>query len=155
MENSAPGSVLGGLTAVVILIALNAFFVAAEFALVGSRRTRLEEMAQAGDRQAARALRILGALPRYISTTQVGITICSLGLGWVGEPALASLIRSGFSTLPPTIGPFSTAGLASVVAFTAISFTLIIIGEMLPKAVALLHPEKIGRWVNTPLMAAA
>ena len=155
MENSAPGSVLGGLTAVVVLIALNAFFVAAEFALVGSRRTRLEELAQAGDRQAARALKILGKLPRYISTTQVGITICSLGLGWVGEPALASLVRSGFSTLPPTIGPFSTAGLASVVAFTAISFTLIIIGEMLPKAVALLHPEKIGRWVATPLMAAA
>jgi CBS domain containing-hemolysin-like protein len=155
MESAPAGSILTGLTAVVVLVALNAFFVAAEFALVGSRRTRLEELAQAGDRQAGYALRIIAKLPRYISTTQVGITVCSLALGWIGEPAMARLIRGGFARLPPYIGPLSTSALASVVAFTAISFTLIIVGEMLPKAMALLHPERVGRLVAWPLMGFA
>jgi magnesium and cobalt exporter, CNNM family len=155
MESAPAGSILTGLTAVVVLVALNAFFVAAEFALVGSRRTRLEELAQAGDRQAGYALRILAKLPRYISTTQVGITVCSLALGWIGEPALARLIRGAFTPLPPYMGPVSTAAIATVVAFTTISFTLIIVGEMLPKAVALLHPERVGRLVAGPLMGIA
>ena len=155
MEPTPGVSTFAGVAAVVVLVLLNAFFVAAEFALVGSRRTRLEEMAQRGDRRATFALRIISNLPRYISTTQVGITLCSLALGWIGEPALAHLIRSLFSGLPESIGPVSIATIATVVAFTIISFALIIVGEMLPKALALLHPERIGAMVSGPLMACA
>jgi CBS domain containing-hemolysin-like protein len=155
MEPTPGVSTFAGVAAVVVLVLLNAFFVAAEFALVGSRRTRLEEMAQRGDRRATYALRIISNLPRYISTTQVGITLCSLALGWIGEPALAHLLRSAFSGLPQSIGPVSIATIATVVAFTIISFALIIIGEMLPKALALLHPERIGAMVSGPLMACA
>ena len=71
----------------------NAFFVAAEFALVGARRTRLDEMARAGDRKARLARTAVQSLDRYISATQLGITLASLGLGWIGEPALAQRDR--------------------------------------------------------------
>jgi CBS domain containing-hemolysin-like protein len=155
METSSGVPFLAGLAAVVVLVALNAFFVAAEFALVGSRRTRLEGMAQRGDRRAGYALKILSDLPRYISATQVGITLCSLALGWVGEPSLARAIRGLFTGLPDQLGPIRTDLVATIVAFTIITFTLIILGEMLPKAIALLHPETLSGWVSAPLMAFA
>src|ERR1043165_1755664 len=90
------GAVGIGLTAVVVLVLANAFFVAAEFALVGARKTRLDEMARSGDRKARLAQRAVQSLDRYISATQLGITLASLGLGWIGEPALAGLIVNGF-----------------------------------------------------------
>ncbi|MBK8002415.1 MAG: HlyC/CorC family transporter [Gemmatimonadetes bacterium] len=153
MDPSGSSSVILGLLAVAVLVALNAFFVAAEFALVGSRRTRLEEQAQRGDRRATLALRVLDALPRYISATQVGITFCSLGLGWVGEPALAGLIRRGFEGLPERIGPVATSTVASVVAFALITYVLIILGELLPKAFTLLNPERVATLVAGPIIA--
>lgn len=155
METSSGVPFLVGLAAVVVLVALNAFFVAAEFALVGSRRTRLEGMAQAGDRRASYALRILADLPRYISATQVGITLCSLALGWIGEPTLAHGIRAAFKSLPDELGPIHTDTLASVFAFTVITFVLIILGEMLPKAIALVHPETLSGWLSAPLIGFA
>ena len=100
---SRPRSVVG-LAAVVVLVLANAFFVAAEFALVGARRTRLDEMARAGDGKARLARRAVQSLDRYISATQLGITLASLGLGWIGEPALAGLIEGGFSWLPGRAG---------------------------------------------------
>ncbi|MEO8140413.1 MAG: hemolysin family protein, partial [Gemmatimonadota bacterium] len=155
METSSEVPFLTGLAVVVVLLGLNAFFVAAEFALVGSRRTRLEGMAQHGDARAKFALRILDDLPRYISATQVGITLCSLALGWIGEPSLAAAIRAAFKGLPEQIGPVHTDVVATIVAFTLITFTLLILGEMLPKAIALLHPEALSGWVAAPLMAFA
>jgi len=74
--------------------------VAAEFGLVGARKTRLEEMARRGDRSAALARRMIGSLNRYISATQLGITVCGLALGWIGEPALAGLIEAGLARVP-------------------------------------------------------
>jgi len=88
-----------GVTAVMALVLANAFFVAAEFALVGARKTRLDELAKAGDRKARLARRAIQSLDRYISATQLGITLASLGLGWVGEPALARLIQGGQTRL--------------------------------------------------------
>src|SRR3712207_2389718 len=97
MEPAESPPILLGLIAVVVLVLANAFFVAAEFSLVGARRTRLDEMAQAGDRKARLARRAVQSLDRYISATQLGITLASLGLGWIGEPALAGLIEGGFT----------------------------------------------------------
>ena len=84
--------VLGRITAVLALVLLNGFFVAAEFALVGARRSKLQEMTDAGDRLSKLALKALDHLDRYISATQLGITMASLALGWVGEPVVAAMI---------------------------------------------------------------
>jgi magnesium and cobalt exporter, CNNM family len=143
------------LAAVVVLVALNAFFVAAEFALVGARRTRLEEMVQRGDRKAILALRASRSLTRYISATQLGITLTSLGLGWIGEPALAGLIQGAFAGFPATLQLVATHGIAVVFAFSIITSLHIVLGELVPKAVALVHPEQIISWTVVPLMGFA
>lgn len=153
MEGSQSGmSAWFGLLAVVVLVLANAFFVAAEFALVGARRTRLDEMAEAGDRRAALARRALTSLGRYISATQLGITLASLGLGWVGEPALARLIEGAFNWLPHAVALVATHTVASAIAFAIITILHIILGELIPKALALLYPEQISGWVAAPLM---
>src|SRR6186713_1660765 len=102
MEPDRPSAVVG-LAAVLLLVLANAFFVAAEFALVGARKTRLDEMARSGDGKARLARRAVQSLDRYISATQLGIALASLGLGWIGEPALAHLIEGGFKWLPPAM----------------------------------------------------
>jgi CBS domain containing-hemolysin-like protein len=152
MEPSGPPSVLLGLTAVVVLVLANAFFVAAEFALVGSRKTRLDEMARAGDRKARLARTAVQSLDRYISATQLGITLASLGLGWIGEPALARLIEGGFAWLPAPAAAIATHTVASIIAFSIITVLHIILGELVPKALALLYPEQVSSWVAAPLM---
>src|SRR6478736_5675108 len=117
MEPAQPLPTAFGLTAVIVLVLANAFFVAAEFALVGARRTRLEELERAGDRKARLARRAIQSLGRYISATQLGITLASLGLGWIGEPALAGLIAGGFAWLPKALAAVATHGVASAIAF--------------------------------------
>jgi CBS domain containing-hemolysin-like protein len=156
METTAGDPTWMRLFALVGLVIANAFFVAAEFGLVGARKTRLEEMAKGGDRSAALARRMIGSLDRYISATQLGITLCGLALGWIGEPALAGLIEAGLAgTLPPTILGVSQEALGTIIAFALITYTVIIAGELLPKAVALLNPEGVSRWVAGPLMVFA
>ncbi len=154
MEPGQP-SVGLGLSAVVLLVLANAFFVAAEFALVGARRTRLDELARGGDGKARLARRAVQSLDRYISATQLGITLASLGLGWVGEPALAHLLEGFFTWLPPAVARLGTHAVAVVVAFTVITILHIILGELVPKAVALLFPEDVSRWVAAPLIGFA
>jgi CBS domain containing-hemolysin-like protein len=155
MEPAASPSIGLGLAAVVVLVLANAFFVAAEFGLVGARRTRLDEMARAGDGKARLARRAVQSLARYISATQLGITLASLGLGWIGEPALAGLIRGGFTWLPAPLSTIATHGVASAVAFIIITMLHITLGELVPKAVALLFPEEVSRWAIVPLVGFA
>jgi CBS domain containing-hemolysin-like protein len=144
-----------GLVAVVVLVLANAFFVAAEFSLVGARRTRLDEMAAAGNAKARLARRAVQSLGRYISATQLGITLTSLGLGWIGEPALAGLIGGAFSWLPKPLSVVATHGVASAIAFILISILHITLGELVPKAVALVYPETVSSWLTPPLMGFA
>jgi len=155
MEPVESPSILLGLGAVVVLVLANAFFVAAEFALVGARKTRLDELAKAGDGKARLARRAVQSLDRYISATQLGITLASLGLGWIGEPALASLIEGGFTWLPDLAARIATHAVASVIAFSIITVLHIILGELVPKALALRYPEKISGWVAAPLIGFA
>jgi CBS domain containing-hemolysin-like protein len=152
MEPDSTSSVLLGLAAVVVLVLANAFFVAAEFALVGARRTRLDEMARAGDGKARLARRAVQSLDRYISSTQLGITLASLGLGWIGEPALAHVVEGAFRWLPASAAAVATHTAASIVAFMFITVLHIILGELVPKALALLYPEVVSGWVAAPLM---
>jgi len=155
MEPAESPSILLGLGAVVVLVLANAFFVSAEFALVGARKTRLDEQARAGDGKARLARRAVQSLDRYISATQLGITLASLGLGWIGEPALARLIEGGFVWLPDPAAVLATHAVAAVIAFSIITVLHIILGELVPKALALLYPEEISGWVAGPLIGFA
>jgi len=138
--------------AVFFLVAANAFFVAAEFALVASRRTRIEAMVRKGDGKAKSAQRAIQSLDRYISGTQLGITAASLSLGWIGEPAVANVIDRFFVLLPAPFNVVATHAVAVAIAFAFITFLHIVLGELAPKALALLHPEATSRWVAGPLI---
>ncbi|MGH7568688.1 MAG: CNNM domain-containing protein, partial [Gemmatimonadales bacterium] len=146
------GSLWLRLLAVLVLVAANAFFVAAEFALVAARRTRIDAMIRRGDRRAKVVKEAIQHLDRYISGTQLGITLASLGLGWIGKPALAGTIEHLFTGLPAPVDVIATESVAVAVAFTIITFLHIVLGELAPKALALLHPEQTSRWVAPPLI---
>ncbi len=146
-------SILARLGVVAVLVAANAFFVAAEFALVSSRRTRIEAMIRRGNTKAKLARRAILALDRYISGTQLGITLASLGLGWVGEPAIAQLIQAVFAPLPSPLAQIATHGVAVTLAFLCITFLHIVLGELTPRALALIYPEATSGWLAGPLIA--
>ncbi len=135
--------------AVFLLLAANAFFVAAEFALVKARGFRLESAAAAGSSAAKLTLRIQGNLEAYLAACQLGITMASLGLGWVGEPAVASLLEPMFSSLgmPPEMLHTS----AFITGFLLFSSLHIVIGEQVPKTFAIRKPEPVSIWVAYPL----
>ena len=144
--------ILLNLCFILALVGLNAFFVAAEFAMVGTRPTRLQTLAEAGDRKARLALTALAFLDDYISGTQLGITLASLALGWIGERTLATLVIYLFAGLPAPFGALATHTVASTLAFAGITFFFFFLGELTPKSLALLHPEHVSRWVVRPLM---
>jgi CBS domain containing-hemolysin-like protein len=135
---------------VVFLVLANGFFVASEFSLVGVRRSRIESLAESGDRRAGRLLGLLNDLNAYISATQLGITLASLGLGWVGEPAIAHLLEE------PLKGRISETLLHTIsftIAFTIITFLHIVLGELAPKTVALERAEKTALSIAWPMEA--
>lgn len=152
VEHISGGAIAARLGIVLLLVGLNAFFVASEFALVAVRRSRIDEMAESGDRAARTVQKALLHLDRYIAGTQLGITIASLALGWVGEPALAVLIDGflGLFGLPPAPAGAHT-GAAIAVSFFIITFLHIVIGELAPKSLALVNPEGVAKVVTTPL----
>lgn len=143
--------------AVVIgLIALNALFVAAEFAIVGTPRTAVDQLARAGGARAvtvARVLRDPARQDRYIATAQLGITVASLGLGMYAEPRLAAAISSqlALTGAPAWVASHALAGLGSLLVLT---YLHIVLGEMVPKAVALAQPLRAALWL-TPVMLVA
>lgn len=133
-----------------LCVAANAFFVAAEFALAKARPTALEALAKGGDSGAQRAYEISLRLDAYLSATQLGITLASLGLGWLGEPALAHLIESALVwaglTEPSPDGEIAPwiHGITVGVAFGIISVAHIVIGELVPKSLAIQYPERVS-----------
>ncbi len=141
------------LLAVIVLVAANAFFVAAEFALVASRRTRIEAMIRRGDRQARTVRKALGDLYRLLSATQLGITLTSILLGYVAEDTVAHFFHDWFASLPASLNFLARGGIASVVAVATISYLHVVFGELVPKTWAITHPEATSRWVAAPLIA--
>jgi CBS domain containing-hemolysin-like protein len=138
--------------AVLGLVALNGFFVAAEFSLVAARRSKLDEMIAQGDRAARTVQTALQHLDRYIAATQLGITIASLALGWIGEPILAQLFDRIFRTAGLNPSPTAIHVAAVPVAFFILTFFHIVLGELAPKSIALTSPEKTARAVVRPLL---
>lgn len=139
--------------AVIALLLLNGFFVAAEFALVRARRTRLEAMTRRGDRLARIALRALADLPRALSVCQLGITLASLGLGWVTAmtlgPAVPALLARHASWLEVSV----RGALGATVALVVVGFLHVVFAELVPRTVALNRPEIAARWLAPPLLA--
>ncbi len=131
-----------------VLIAINAFFVIAEYALVRSRRARLELMREQGQRGAALALGQLGNINEYISSVQIGVTLTSIGIGALGEPALASILKGALGN---TLGHGVAVAIAVVLSFTVISFAQLLAGEMVPKFYAIGRAESVARRVAGPL----
>jgi len=140
------------LAAVVLLLAINAFFVAAEFALVKSRSFRIEALADGGSRSARLTLRIQHQLEAYLAACQLGITMASLGLGWVGEPAVAALLEPLFTALGLSDQLLHT--MAFLTGFLIFSSLHIVIGEQLPKTFAIRKPEPVSLWCAYPLRTA-
>jgi CBS domain containing-hemolysin-like protein len=140
------------LLAVLLLVAANGFFVAAEFALVSVDETRLAGLLEQGDRRARTVKRVREDLNLYLSSCQVGITLASLGLGWIGEPAIAQTLVSLFSGLPAPLDVIASHAVAVVIAFTLITYLHVVLGEQAPKALAIFHPEQVSRWTVGPLV---
>jgi CBS domain containing-hemolysin-like protein len=134
------------------LVGANAFFVATEFALVSVRRARLEARAAAGSKNARAALRLLDNPTIFISAVQFGITLASLALGWIGEPTVASLLEPIASSIASEgRAGYVAHGLAIVIAFSAITFLHIVLGELMPKMVALERAEPVALFCSRPL----
>lgn len=140
-----------GLVSVLVLVFANGFFVAAEFALVSVRRSRVAELVSERRTNATALQRATDRLDAYLAATQFGITLSSLALGWVGEPALAHLIEPALSWLPMSLGTVAAHTVAVVVAFSIITSLHIVLGELAPKSLALQRSERTALAVVRPL----
>jgi CBS domain containing-hemolysin-like protein len=148
------GSVVGGnlllILAAALLVVLNGFFVAAEFGMVKLRTTRVRAIAKTYGWRGRILARVHRHLDRYLSACQLGITLASLGLGWIGEPVVARLLEPLFAALgigsPQLIG-----AIAFFVAFVSISYVHIVVGELAPKSLAIRNPEAVAIWTGLPL----
>ena len=143
MENTVPYLLL-----VVLLVAVNGFFVAAEFSVVSVRRSRVVSLVDEGNTRAATLLELIDNLNSYISATQLGITMASLALGWVGEPALSRLLEAPLRGL---VSDTVRHTLSFACAFTIITFLHIVLGELVPKTLALDRAERVALAIAWPL----
>ena len=136
-----------------MLVLINGFFVAAEISLVTVRRTRVEERVAQGDAEAKAVQNIIREPEKFIAATQLGVTLASLGLGWVGEPALAHLIEPLFAWLPGEIGGTAThIAAAGAIAFALITIMHVVLGELMPKSIALQDPERAALSLARPFL---
>jgi CBS domain containing-hemolysin-like protein len=136
------------LLAVAALVGLNAFFVAAEFALVRSRRSKLEQIAGEGDRRARRVLVQMDNMNAYLAACQLGITLASIGIGFLGEPAIADLLED---VIGDSVPHGVSLALSVSVAYLLASGSHITLGEQVPKIFAIVHPETVARRAARPL----
>jgi CBS domain containing-hemolysin-like protein len=144
-----------GLGAVIVLVLANAFFVAAEFSLVSVRRTRIAELAARGNTSAEAVQRAIHNPDRIIAATQLGITLASLGLGWIGEPAVSHLIYPIVTLFPGDIRTEVSHTISAVIAFSLITFLHVVAGELAPKSIALQDPERTSLVVARPTLFTA
>jgi CBS domain containing-hemolysin-like protein len=147
--------VLARIAVIVVLLVLNGYFVAVEFALVRSRRERLQAMVRAGDPIARFALSASGNLARVLSASQLGITLASLGLGWTAESALGRSFGTFFADLPFPIEQSLRVTIGAMVALLFATYLQVVFGELAPRAVALNRPEQVAKWLAPPLLAFA
>lgn len=145
------GSTAMDLAVVLILVLANSFFVASEFALVSVRKTRIDQLAAEGNRTAVVVQRAVRDLDRYIAATQVGITLASLLLGGIGEQTLEPILSFVFAWAPEEWGGITRAALVASVAYFIMTALHVIIGELMPKSIALQRAETTALWVGRPM----
>jgi CBS domain containing-hemolysin-like protein len=138
------------LLAILALVLLNGFFVASELAVVKIRASQLDTLIEQGDARAMLAKHITSHLEAYISATQLGITLASLGLGWLGEPFLAHIIEPAFRLAGIESATLVTT-VSFVIAFSLITFLHIVLGELVPKSLAIRKPVQLALWLSPPL----
>ncbi len=143
------------LIAIAVLLLVNGFFVAAEFALVRSRRTRLESMARTGNWKARVALRASGNLAPVYSASQLGVTLASLALGALAENALGGWFADHLARFPWTLELSVRVGFGAAIALAIITVFHVVFGELAPRGAALSHPEEVASWLTPPLLAFA
>ncbi|MGI2904057.1 hemolysin family protein [Tolypothrix sp. VBCCA 56010] len=143
------------LLSVLLLIAINAFFVTAEFSIVTVRRSRIQQLVEAGDIQAIAVEMLQRSIDRLLSTTQLGITLSSLALGWIGESTIVGLVSSWLESLPLPMGTsvFIAHSLSIPIAFFLIAYLQIILGELCPKSIAMLYSEQLARFLGPSVKA--
>ena len=139
------------LSVIVLLLFSNGFFVASEFAMVKVRKTRVEQLVKEGNSNAKLALKAIEDLDKFIAAVQLGVTISSIGLGWVGEATLARIIEPVFVFLPGISKTIATHTISVTVAFCLITFLHVVLGELIPKSIALEYTEKTALWVARPM----
>ena len=136
---------------IAFLLFVNAFFVAAEFALVKVRRTRLEQLSNEGDSNAKRALRLINDMNKMLAAAQLGVTIASIALGWVAEATIVQLIKPIVEMIP-CLNPTITAhSIAVPISFITVTYFHVLLGEQIPKCFALKYPDKIALVVAAPM----
>jgi CBS domain containing-hemolysin-like protein len=145
------------LLSVLLLIAINAFFVTAEFSMVSVRRSRIHQLVEAGDAPAITLQALQHSIDRLLSTTQLGITLSSLALGWIGESTMAVLVATGLAQLPLSdiMRMRAAHSLSIPLAFFLVAYLQIVLGELCPKSVALLYSERLARFLALPVKAIA
>ena len=146
--------VLVRILALIGLLAANGFFVAAEFSVVRSRRSRLEAMARAGDAKARLVLKATASMARLLSASQFGITLASIGIGVLAEETLSHTFAESFAGVSALLR-LSAATVGTVCAMAVVTYAHVVFGELAPRSAALNHPEEVSRWLVPPLMVFA
>jgi CBS domain containing-hemolysin-like protein len=150
MPEFSIAAIVWRLTGLLALVFANGFFVSAEFAIVTVRKTRIDQLIAEGHTRARAVRRAISSPDRYIAATQLGITMTSLGLGWIGEPAIANLIQPTLRFMPATLAEATAHTVAVTIAFVVITAVHIVLGELAPKWVTLERPEATALWVVKP-----
>lgn len=147
--------ILLNLIVIALLLLMNGFFVASEFALVSVRQTKMTQLAKDGNKTAEVVCHEIEHLDRYIAAVQLGITIASIGLGWVGEATLATILEPLLNWLPYVEKTVAVHSAAAGIAFALITFMHVVIGELMPKSIALQYPERTALIVARPMKCVA
>ena len=150
MSESSLGIIISNWLIVFVLLLVNGFFVAAEFAIVKARRTKIEQLTKDGNVDAKLALRALEDMNYFIAAVQLGITIASIGIGWFGSPTVEKMLAPVLENLPAGYGHLAHI-ITAVVAFFTVTLLHVVVGEQVPKCVALQYPERISLYVAKPM----
>ncbi|MBE7712813.1 MAG: HlyC/CorC family transporter [Cyanobacteria bacterium SIG26] len=150
MSESSLGIIISNWLIVFILLLVNGFFVAAEFAIVKARRVKIEQLTKDGNVDAKLALKALEDMNYFIAAVQLGITIASIGIGWFGSPTVEKMLAPVLANLPAGYGYLAHI-ITAVVAFFTVTLLHVVLGEQVPKCVALQYPERISLYVAKPM----
>lgn len=150
MSESSLGIIISNWLIVFVLLLVNGFFVSAEFAIVRARRAKIEQLTKDGNVDAKLALKALEDMNFFIAAVQVGVTIASIGIGWFGSPTIEKMMDPILSNLPSSY-VYLTHTITAVVAFLVVTFLHVVVGEQVPKCIALQYPEKISLYVAKPM----